>query len=89
MRSMGSELSRKSFLKDYQRSEQIKKRLMRYEREQNNKVCLKADKVLSVSRHRHSLLTARLKKEPLPRLPNPKLANDPNELLYKIRQNRK
>lgn len=60
VKSMGSELSRKGMLRDYDRSLQIKNRIMRYQTEHNNRVSLKADKVLSVNHHRSALISARL-----------------------------
>jgi hypothetical protein len=74
---------------------QIKNRIMRYQTEHNNRVLLKADKVLSANKNRSTNISARLsqkKKEPLPILAKgeaktaAKMGNLP---LNAIRQNRK
>jgi len=70
---MGSDLNRRGMLQDYERSMQIKNRIMRYQTEHNNRVSLKADKVLSANQHRSTVISARIatKNRPLPLLTKP------------------
>lgn len=47
VQSMSSSLNKGNLLKDYDRAAQIRNRLMRYQTEHNNRVVLKAGKILS------------------------------------------
>ncbi len=80
VRSMGSELCRKDMLRDYERSVQIKNRIMRYQTEHNNRVSLKADKVLSINHHRSAIISARLHdskpQQPLQKMIKAKSSNE-------------